>query len=200
MQFALTPTSPQTWTIYTGLIKLFRERKQLWETCTYVGRLVCPEGRVSSLNKCNPSIHTLEKIYRKNPYCHLKPGLYFNRRLPATVAYSFVARAEDYGRHRQLSSKCTRILCKHKQSPDRMTKWSIHGIQIQMRIQIRMQFSLLEFTPINNIIYASWMAHTLSACYWVRLYAWVESRHWMTYAYHGFQSFRRCFFLQISYL
>ena len=44
-----------TWTIWS-LINLFREWKQLWETTTSVGRLLFLEGRVSSLNKCNPSI------------------------------------------------------------------------------------------------------------------------------------------------
>ena len=73
----------------------------------------------------------------------LKPGLYSSRRLSATVAYSFVARADDYWRHRQLSSKCAQILWKYKQSPDRTAKWSIHGIQIQMRIQARIQISWL---------------------------------------------------------
>ena len=74
----------------------------------------------------------------------VKPGLYFSRRLSAAVAYSFVARAGDHGRHRQLSFKCARALRKYKQSPDRTTKWSIHGIQIQMQIRIRIQIPLLS--------------------------------------------------------
>ena len=74
----------------------------------------------------------------------VKPGLYFSRRLSAAVAYSFVARAGNHGRHRQLSFKCTRALRKYKQSPDRTTKWSIHGIQIQMQIRIRIQISSLS--------------------------------------------------------
>ena len=37
-----------------GLEKLFREWKQFWDTFTCVGGLICPEGRVSSLNKSNP--------------------------------------------------------------------------------------------------------------------------------------------------
>ena len=53
---------------------------------------------------------------------HLKPGIYFSRRLSAAVAYSFVARAGDHGRHRQLSFKCARTVRKYKQSPDRTTK------------------------------------------------------------------------------
>ena len=69
----------------------------------------------------------------------IKPCLYFSRRLSTTVAYRFFAGESDYGRHCQLSSKCAQILYKYKQSPDRTTKWSIHGIQIQMRIQIRIQ-------------------------------------------------------------
>ena len=45
----LTSTSPQIWTIWSDLSNLFREWKQLWGTFTWVGRLICPEGRVSSL-------------------------------------------------------------------------------------------------------------------------------------------------------
>ena len=33
---------------------------------------------------------------------------------------------------------------RYKQSPDRTTKWSIHGIQIQMQIRIRIQISSLS--------------------------------------------------------
>ena len=50
-----TSTSPETWTIWSDLSNLFREWKQLWDTFTCVGRLICPEGRVSSLNKSNPT-------------------------------------------------------------------------------------------------------------------------------------------------
>ena len=50
-----TSTSSQTWTIWPDLSNLFREWKQLWDTFTCVGRLICPEGRVSSLNKSNPT-------------------------------------------------------------------------------------------------------------------------------------------------
>ena len=32
----------------------FIERKQRWENPTCEGRLICPQGRVASLNKCNP--------------------------------------------------------------------------------------------------------------------------------------------------
>ena len=49
----LTSTSPQTWTIKLVLSNLFREWKQLWDTFTCVGRLICPEGHVSSLCKSN---------------------------------------------------------------------------------------------------------------------------------------------------
>ena len=52
----LTSTSPKTWTIWSDFSDLFRELKQLWDTFTCVGRLICPEGLVSSLNKSNPSI------------------------------------------------------------------------------------------------------------------------------------------------
>ena len=38
---------------------------------------------------------------------------------------------------------CDQALHKYKQSPDRTTKWSIHGIQIQMQNRIRIQISLL---------------------------------------------------------
>ena len=50
----LTSTGPKTWTIWSDLSNKFREWKQLWGTFTWVGRLICPEGRVSSLNKSNP--------------------------------------------------------------------------------------------------------------------------------------------------
>ena len=49
-----TSTSSETWTIWSDLSNLFRKWKQLWDTFTCVGRLICPEGRVSSLNKSNP--------------------------------------------------------------------------------------------------------------------------------------------------
>ena len=49
-----TSTSSETWTIWSDLSNLFREWKQLSDTFTCVGRLICPEGRVSSLNKSNP--------------------------------------------------------------------------------------------------------------------------------------------------
>ena len=72
-----------------------------------------------------------------------RPGLHFNRRMSVAVAYSFYAGTDDYMRHRQFSSKCNWAFHKYKKSPDRTAKWSIHGIQIQMRIQIRIQISLL---------------------------------------------------------
>ena len=99
--------------------------------------------------------------------CWLEPGLYSSRRLSAAVPYSFVVRAGDYGRYRKWS-KCAQVLCKFKQSPDRTAKWSVHGIEIQMQIQIRIQTSWL--TCIYNILCDSWMEHTLSACYRVSLY------------------------------
>ena len=40
---------------------LLRDWKPLWETSTCVRRLICPEGYVSSLNKCNP-IQSLQLI------------------------------------------------------------------------------------------------------------------------------------------
>ena len=122
-----------------------------------------------------------------------KPGLYFSHQLSAAVAYSFVARAGDYVRHRQSSFKCARALRKYKQSPNRTTKWSIHGIKIQMRIQMRIQVSLL--TPRNNIVCASWMAtHIVSMISgWPICLGREYSRYWLACAYHLFQSFRRCF-------
>ena len=42
-----TSTSSETWTIWSDLSNLFREWKQLWDTFTCVGRLICHEGRVS---------------------------------------------------------------------------------------------------------------------------------------------------------
>ena len=50
-----TSTSPETWTIWSDLSNLFREWNQFWDTITCVRRLICPEGRVSSLNKSNPT-------------------------------------------------------------------------------------------------------------------------------------------------
>ena len=73
------------------------------------------------------------------------------------------------------------------------TKWSIHGIKIQMRIQMRIQVSLL--TPRNNIVCASWMAtHIVSMISgWPICLGREYSRYWLACAYHLFQSFRRCF-------
>ena len=51
----LISTSSETWTIWSDLSNLFREWKQFWDTFTCVGRLICPEGRVSSLHKPNPT-------------------------------------------------------------------------------------------------------------------------------------------------
>ena len=51
----LTSTSTQTWTIWSDLSYMFREWKQLWGTFTWVGWLICPKGRVASLNKSNPT-------------------------------------------------------------------------------------------------------------------------------------------------
>ena len=42
------------------LCNLFMELKQLWENPTCKGQLICPEGHVSSLNKCNPIQSILE--------------------------------------------------------------------------------------------------------------------------------------------
>ena len=38
----------------TRFYNLFIELNQLWENPTCEGRLICPGGHVSSLNKCNP--------------------------------------------------------------------------------------------------------------------------------------------------
>ena len=54
----LTSTSPETWTVWSSLSNLFREWEQLWDALTCVGRLICTEGRVSSLNKSNPTNHS----------------------------------------------------------------------------------------------------------------------------------------------
>ena len=48
-----TSTRLETWTIWSDFSNMFSEWKQLWDTFTCVGRLICPEGRVS-LNKTNP--------------------------------------------------------------------------------------------------------------------------------------------------
>ena len=49
----LTKISRETWTIWSDLSNLFRKWKQLWDTCTCIGRLICSRGHVSSLNKSN---------------------------------------------------------------------------------------------------------------------------------------------------
>ena len=61
-----TSTSSETWTIWSDLSNLFREWKQLWDTFTCVGRLICPEGRVSSLNKSNP-IQSMPSLWIYDP-------------------------------------------------------------------------------------------------------------------------------------
>ena len=96
-----TSTSPETWTIWSDLNNLFREWKQLWDTFTCVGQLICPEGRVSSLNKSNPTNQC--PIARP---CDLEIGLSFHMRhltlwqqtLPVTVliAYIYVMKINTY--------------------------------------------------------------------------------------------------------
>ena len=51
----LTSTSPQTWTIWSDLSNCLENESNSWDTLTCVGRLICPEGHVSSLNKPNPT-------------------------------------------------------------------------------------------------------------------------------------------------
>ena len=48
----------------------FIERKQRWENPTCQGRLICPEGRVSSLNKCNPIQSNTAKLNMKGFCTH----------------------------------------------------------------------------------------------------------------------------------
>ena len=55
----LTSISLQTCTKELGLSNFFREWKQLWDTFTCVGRLICREGHVPSLNKSNPTNQSL---------------------------------------------------------------------------------------------------------------------------------------------
>ena len=50
----LPSTIPQTFTIWSDLSN-YLENQSNSETFTCVGRLICPEGRVSSLNKSNPT-------------------------------------------------------------------------------------------------------------------------------------------------
>ena len=87
----LTSTCPQIWTICSGVINLFKEWKQQWDTSTYVSQIICPEGHVSSLNKCNPplwislttqglpaflsgfDIHTLRKWFSPPHLWHFLP-------------------------------------------------------------------------------------------------------------------------------
>ena len=49
---SLTSTSPQTCTIWSELSNYLEKESNSERHC--VGRLICPEGRVSSLNKSNP--------------------------------------------------------------------------------------------------------------------------------------------------
>ena len=51
----LTSTSPQTCTTWSDLSNYLKNESNSWDTFTCVGRLICPEGRVSSLNKSNPT-------------------------------------------------------------------------------------------------------------------------------------------------
>ena len=51
----LTSTSPQTWTIWSDLSNCLENESNSWDALTCVERLICPEGRVSSLNKTNPT-------------------------------------------------------------------------------------------------------------------------------------------------
>ena len=51
----------QLWGTFTCVGWLFREWKQLWDTFTCVWRLICLEGRVSSLNKFNPIQYIVKK-------------------------------------------------------------------------------------------------------------------------------------------
>ena len=50
----LTSTTPQTCTMWPDLSNYLENESNSWDTFTCVGRLICPEGRVSSLNKSNP--------------------------------------------------------------------------------------------------------------------------------------------------
>ena len=60
----LTPTSPQTCTIWSNLSNYLENESNFWDTFTCVGRLICLEGRVSSLNKSNPTNRSpSENIY-----------------------------------------------------------------------------------------------------------------------------------------
>ena len=51
----LTSTSPQTCTIRSDFSNYLENESNSWDTFTCVGRLICPAGRVSSLNKSNPT-------------------------------------------------------------------------------------------------------------------------------------------------
>ena len=72
----LTSTSPETWAIWSVLSNLFGEWKQLWNTFTCIGRLICPQGRVS-LNKSNPTKPN-KQIIIVSPYLALDyPSILF---------------------------------------------------------------------------------------------------------------------------
>ena len=61
---SLNPTSPQSCTIWSNLSNYLENESNSWDTFTCVGRLICPEGRVSSLNKSNPTNRSpSENIY-----------------------------------------------------------------------------------------------------------------------------------------
>ena len=103
---------------------------------------------VFNCEKCAMPLHvnTLSPDLIRWPGRWVKPGLNFSHRLLVAVDYSFVTTADNYGCHHQLSSICPRALCKYKQSPNRMAKWSIQAIQIQTLIQIQLSILTCMYT------------------------------------------------------
>ena len=105
----------------------------------------------------------------------VKPGLYFSRRLSAAVAYSFVARAGDHGRHRQLSFKCARALRKYTvaRQNDKMSHPRNSNSNANSNSNSNFFIELYLHREITLHVLFEW-PHTLSACsYRVSLYAWV---------------------------
>ena len=84
---------------------------------------------------------------------------------------------------RQLSSKCAQVLGKYKQSPDRTAKWSIHGIQIQIRIQISLLTSLCLQHEITLYVILEWHIHCL--------YDWSVAT-WVFHSYEDMARYMRC--------
>ena len=65
---------------WTPPLEFVIERKQRWENPTCEGRLICPEGHVSSLNKCNP----IQSLHRYWISTNKIPNIY-NNEIPRQI-------------------------------------------------------------------------------------------------------------------